>query len=263
MRLIKQSSAYALSVLMVSSSDHITGQAGATLAITASKSGGAFASISPAVTDLGSGWYSLALTGAMTGTLGDLALHIDAAGCDPSDPSAEVVAFDPGDSTALGLSRIDAAVSSRSTLTQGQILSDAIPFRGGYIDSDLGDIKQAVDDLDDKAVQIRNKTNNLPSDPSSESVLEAAIATRAAPGAQMTLTSGEESAVAAAVMASVVEGTISLTQILRIIMSGVALKSNGMDLNAPNFRDLADGKNRISGTIDVNGNRLTVTVDGT
>ena len=82
-------------VLLVQASDHITGLTGATLTITASKNGGAFASIAPTVTEIASGWYTIALTAAHTDTNGALALHVTAASADPVDVLAQVVAFDP------------------------------------------------------------------------------------------------------------------------------------------------------------------------
>lgn len=95
MRKLKQSTARTIYVLMVDSSDHITGKTGLTLTITAGKAGGAFASISPTVTERGNGWYAIALTASHTDTLGDLALHVTATGADPADFLAEVVAYDP------------------------------------------------------------------------------------------------------------------------------------------------------------------------
>ena len=85
MRKAKQSTAKNVMVLMVGAADHITGLAGLTLTITASKDGAAFASIAPGVTDRGSGWYAVALTAAHTDTLGDLALHVTGAAADPAD----------------------------------------------------------------------------------------------------------------------------------------------------------------------------------
>lgn len=79
-------------VLMVGAADHVTGLPGLTLTITASKDGGAFASISPTVTDRGNGWYALALTASHTDTLGDLALHVTGASADPTDTLCRVVA---------------------------------------------------------------------------------------------------------------------------------------------------------------------------
>lgn len=93
-------------ILMVQTSDHITGLAGLTLTITASKDGAAFASITPTVTDRGNGWYNLALTTSHTDTLGDLALHVTGAAADPTDIVDEVVTGLPGDATASNVTQI-------------------------------------------------------------------------------------------------------------------------------------------------------------
>ena len=93
--MILQNTARNLMVFMTDSSDHVTGKTGATLTITLSKDGAAFASITPTVTERGSGWYNLALTSTHTNTLGDLVLHITASGADPTDLREEVVAAVP------------------------------------------------------------------------------------------------------------------------------------------------------------------------
>ena len=97
---------------MVSSTDHVTGVDSLTLTITASKDGGAFASIAPTVTGRSAGWYSIALTAGMTDTVGDLAIHITAPGADPCDL---VLLVEAG--------ATDADVSSRSTFAGGAVAS--------------------------------------------------------------------------------------------------------------------------------------------
>lgn len=96
MAMLKQSTARSRVILMVDSSDHVTGKTGLTLTITASKDGGSFASITPTVTELATGFYKLALTTSHTDTLGDLALHITSSGADPTDVVDEVVLDLPG-----------------------------------------------------------------------------------------------------------------------------------------------------------------------
>lgn len=97
--LCKLATAANIPILMVDSTDHVTGKAGiVTLTITASKDGNAFASITPVVTDLNTGWYNLALTTVHTNTKGRLALHITGTGADPTDISGQVVTDLPGDS---------------------------------------------------------------------------------------------------------------------------------------------------------------------
>lgn len=140
MRLVKQSAARDVMILMVESSDHVTGATGKTLTITASKNGGAFTSISPTVTERSDGWYSIALTSSHTDTAGDFALHITATGCDPSDIAMQVVAFDPADATSLGLSRIDAAISTRAAQTDADDIKSRLPASlvGGRMSANVG-----------------------------------------------------------------------------------------------------------------------------
>jgi hypothetical protein len=297
-------------VLMVDSTDHVTGKTGLTLTITSSKAGAAFASILPTVTERGNGWYSLALTTAHTDTLGDLALHIIGSAADPADLIMEVVAYNPEDATALGLSRIDAAVSTRSTLTQAQIVSDSTPFLGASVaaikaktdnlpasPAAVGSLMGLADDAItaakiaagaitsseapalanlDAAVStrlatagytapansditaIKAKTDNLPADPADESALEAAIATRAAPGDAMTLTSGAVDAI----LDETVEVTVTLRQALRVVLAVLAGKVSGAPAGPLVYRDLGDTKARVTGVVDSSGNRTSVTVDG-
>lgn len=133
---LRQSTARNLMILMVDATDHITGLAGLTLTITASKDGGAFSAISPTVTDRGSGWYSLALTSGHTDTLGDLALHVTGAGADPVDVRLEVLA---GSHVAtLAADSVTSSVIADNAIDAGAIASGAITsakFAAGAIDA--------------------------------------------------------------------------------------------------------------------------------
>lgn len=96
MNLLKVSTNRTVMAFMSDAADNVTGKTGLTLTITASKDGGAFASISPTVVDLGSGWYSLALTTTHTNTAGELALHITGTNANPNDMVMLVVTDLPG-----------------------------------------------------------------------------------------------------------------------------------------------------------------------
>lgn len=148
MRKIKQSTAKHVMVLMVDGTDHVTGKTGLTLTINASKDGGAFAAITPTVTERGAGWYDLALTSGNTDTLGDLALHITGAAADPADlvllveagatdadVSSRMATFSyttpptvaairtEMDANSTKLANLDATISSRSTFAGGAVAS--------------------------------------------------------------------------------------------------------------------------------------------
>lgn len=170
MRKCRQSTARNILVFMADSSDHITGKTGLTLTITASKDGAAFASISPTVTDRGSGWYNLALTTSHYDTLGDLALHITGTGADPTDLIIEVVSYNPQDGAYLGLTGIDDLETRLSAARAGyldELAAANIPTdltniynrigapAGASIAADLVVIDNFVDDLETRLSAVR------------------------------------------------------------------------------------------------------------
>ena len=71
------------------------------------------------------------------------------------------------------------------------------------------------------------------------------------------------SAITAAIAARVMEGTITWEQAFRIMLSATAGKASGLEGTTVSFRDTPDTKNRIVATVDSNGNRTAVTLDGT
>lgn len=119
--MLKQSTARNLMVFLTDSTDHVTGLAGATLTITLSKNGAAFASISPTVTERGNGWYNIALTSSHTDTLGDLVLRATASGADPIDLREQVFAGLPGESvtvSSIGTDVITSTALASSAVTE-------------------------------------------------------------------------------------------------------------------------------------------------
>lgn len=147
--MLKQSTARNVIVFMTDAADNASGKTGLTLTITASKDGGAFASISPTVTERGDGWYNVALTTTHTDTLGDLALHITGTGAINTDMVFEVLEALPGGNlTPTSVQSIWDALTSALT-TSGSI--------GKFL----------VDDI----TSIKAKTDNLPSDPADASVI--------------------------------------------------------------------------------------------
>lgn len=76
------------------------------------------------------------------------------------------------------------------------------------------------------------------------------------------LTLAEETAIASAVANRIYEGTLSLENMQRIMLAAVAGLSNSHQLGTPKYRDVANTKDRISATTDVNGNRTAIALDG-
>ncbi len=65
-----------------------------------------------------------------------------------------------------------------------------------------------------------------------------------------------------AIIDDVIEGSLTLRQAIRIYLAALAGKSAGGGTATITFRDNADSKNRISATVDSDGNRTAVTLDG-
>lgn len=61
----------------------------------------------------------------------------------------------------------------------------------------------------------------------------------------------------------VIEGTTTLRQAIRLLLSAAVGKASGLDTTTAVFRDIGDTKNRISATVDEDGNRTAVTLDAT
>ena len=80
-------------VLVTSSTDHISGMDGLTLAISISKNGGDFEAITPDIASKSNGWYKIDLESTHTNVVGDLVLHISATGADPTDVIMNVAEF--------------------------------------------------------------------------------------------------------------------------------------------------------------------------
>ena len=126
MRILKLNTTANVMVFMTSSSDHISPSLGSTLTISLSKDGGAFSSISPIVTERGTGWYSLALSSSDIDTLGDLAIHITAPGADDTDL---VMWVDDYGSSALAVQNIltdEFAAIPSSTATASEVWQTVI-----------------------------------------------------------------------------------------------------------------------------------------
>ena len=64
------------------------------------------------------------------------------------------------------------------------------------------------------------------------------------------------------ILTAVIEGTITFEQMMKIFLARMAGKASGGGTTSIAFRDLADSKDRIAMTVDVDGNRSAVTLDG-
>lgn len=138
---------------MVDSSDHVTGKTGLSspdsITLTISKAGGSFAAVGGAISEVSSGWYKVSLTTTDTGTLGDLAFHATATGCDPTDWCDQVTAQILGDTLTANATQINSvSASSVTTINANLGTTQPINFTGtgasALAKSDVVDIAGAA-----------------------------------------------------------------------------------------------------------------------
>ncbi len=65
------------------------------------------------------------------------------------------------------------------------------------------------------------------------------------------------------ILDEVIEGSLTMRQALRVILSALAGKSSGGGTATIKFRNLADDGDRITATVDAGGNRTAISISGT
>lgn len=165
-----------------------------------------------------------------------------ATGIVPTPFEIELSAADLQDAAGFGLSRLDQSVGSRLASA-----SYAAPDNVG-----IGAAAASAASADGKATAIKARTDALPASP-------------AATGDAMTLTTGERTAIADALLdlANGVETGETLRQCLRLLRAALVGKSSGFPSGPARFRDRADTRDRIAATVDADGNRTAIAVDPT
>lgn len=115
-------------------------------------------------------------------------------------------------------------------------------------------VETKVDTVDTVVDGIAAKTVNLPSDPADASDIAALIDA---------LPTAAENAAALMDLSNGIETSITPRQALRLILAASAGKLSGAATTTVTIRNVGDSKNRITATVDSDGNRSAVTVDAT
>jgi len=220
-----QSQARNRMVWMALASDHITPASGLTLAIALSKDGGAFAGISPTVTERGNGWYSLAITSADTDTLGDWALSITASGADNTDLRDEIVVAPA--SEALLASGFSTLITSLSAL---DVLALYTASGVDLANDKLDVLLTLVDLIGESQVLMASGIAVLMDDTWDE--------------------------------ADGIEVGLTKRQAMRLVVAACAGLAAGGGTPSMNYRNaVADTKPRITAAVDADGNRTAIVYD--
>ena len=190
-----------------------------------------------AASHLGGGHYKVPLNTTDTGTLGMLRLYVNESGALPAWLDMMVMPANVWDSLfgadALQVDAIQIAGAAVSTST-AQLGVNAVQAGGTAWGS--GAITSGAF--------------------AAGAINAAAIADGAIDAGALAADAVDE------ILDEVVEGSLTMRQVLRIVLAALAGKSTGGGSGTINFRDQADSKNRIAATVNVNRDRTAVTVDG-
>lgn len=157
---------------------------------------------------------------------------------------------------ALVSGRMDSSVGAMeaNTLTASALASDAVTEiqTGLATSSAVSAVASAVSTIDGKVDVIDAVVDAILDDTGTSGVVVAA----ASKSGYALSTAGVD-----AVLDEEIEAGYSLRECARIWNAVLAGKVSGMDLFSPAFRDLADTKDRVSATVDADGNRSAITID--
>lgn len=144
MAILKQSTAYTRLFVMVLTSDHITGATGTSPIVALSKAGAILTTAAGTVAEVtgGLGWYKVSLTTADTSAVGDLAFHITATSCDPTDFVDQVSTQILGDVLTVNTTQLG---GQTVTATAGvSFASGFVASTGGSITTITGNVNGSV-----------------------------------------------------------------------------------------------------------------------
>jgi len=148
--------------------------------------------------------------------------------------------------TNTGSAEVTLVIRFQGMNATGTMLSAALI---DVLNVDLTSVLANLAIVDGIVDAIKAKTDNLPSDPADQSAVEAAI------------TAGIATIDTDSVLAATVEGAYTVQDVLKLMASVMAGKVSGGGTTSVTFRDLSDALDRVTATVDTNGNRTDLTFD--
>lgn len=219
--------------------------------ITVSKDGGAFANITTLPTEIGtSGVLPVALSATeMNADRVTVRFH-DAAGDEWQDALVTVY------TAAQTLDTTDTAIDD----TYARLGAPT----GASISADIAAIEAQTDDIGVAGAGLTAVPWNAAWDAEVESEATDALNAYDPPTAtELTNALNALNDITVAdIIAGISEGSLDLQEMLRIMLAALAGKAAGGGTTTITFRDRADTKARITATVDANGNRQNVILDG-
>ena len=166
-------------------------------------------------------------------------------------PYIELVAYDPYDTVRLGLTALpDAAADAAGGLP----ISDA----GGLdMDAQRADVAAT---LVDTSTTLQAEVDGLQEDTEDIQARLPAALVNSRMDSTVDSTGMESTAIDAILDDTVGDGTLTVRQVLRVLVAGMAAKLSGAATTTVTIRNVADSADVIVATVDADGNRSATTV---
>lgn len=217
------------------------------------------------------------VSGRMDASVGAMAANVMTAAAAAADLTTELQS---GLATAAALDAVDnfidteiaSIISTLGTPAGVSVSADiaAVKAQTAAIETDTAEIGVAgagltalatqasvntIDDfLDTEIAAIKTKTDQLTFTTANQ-VDATAVTNSDKTGYQLSATGVDD------VLDEVVEGAVTLRQSVRLANSALGAKASGLETTSAVYRDLADTKDRITATVDADGNRTAVLRD--
>jgi hypothetical protein len=201
--------------------------------------------------------WDVAIASHLTaGTTGLSLSNASAAGSPPSAAAIADAVWDELLSDHVGAGSTGEGLTAASVGLSAASIRSAVGLASANLDTQLSTIAGYVDT---EVAAIKAKTDNLPSDPADASDIAASFASIASSIAA--LPAANDIADAYLGRADGIETDLTPKQAMRLVIAALAGKANGLETSTVHFRDYTDSKNRITATVDSNGNRSSITYD--
>lgn len=198
--------------------------------------------------------YAIRTTTKLVSDLNDSAYAGGAVASVTGDVAGKVLGGGASSITGTGVRAVDASGDALATAaTAAAILEDT----GTTLPAAIADVPTVAE------FEARTLPAASYFDPAADTVVNVTnVATVNALGTDAVSAAALAAGAVDEILDEVVEGSITLRQAIRIILARLVNKAGGGGTTTLTFRDVADTKPRVTMTVDADGNRSAVTLDG-
>ena len=209
-------------------------------------------------THISNGIYYCVLDATDTNTLGSLIVFVHVAGALSVKVECEVMTTNRFDSLVLGTDKLEIDVVQLSNSAQS--LLDLKDFADAGYNPATNKVTGVL--LTDTCTTNTDMVGTANAALAATALTDATWTDAKAAFLDKSIVSLNDISVAN-IISGIADGSLDLQEMLRIIVAATAGKSSGGGTTTLVFRDSADAKARITATVDSNGNRTAMTLDGT